>query len=79
MHNMYTSHNTKLGLVRVPKSVSGSQLAQPRCHFNMTIAMCFCLLLPNYDIQDGCGIVQRCISSADVQNGEYLRRNVGRK
>ena len=35
---------------------------------------------PNYDIQNGCGIVQRCISSADVQNGEYLlRHNVGRK
>ena len=77
MYNMYTSHNTKLGLVRVLKSVYGSQLAQPRCHFNMAIAMCFCL--PNYDIQNGCGIVQRCISSADVQNGEYLRNNVGRK
>ena len=38
---MYTtqSHNTKLGLVTVLKSVYGSQLAQPRCHFNMAIAM----------------------------------------
>ena len=44
MYNMYTSHNTKLGLVRVLKSVYGSQLAQPHCHFNMAIAMCFCLL-----------------------------------
>ena len=46
IYNMYTSHNTKLGLVRlrVLKSVYGSQLAQPRCHFNMGIAMCFCLL-----------------------------------
>ena len=46
MYNMYTtqSHNTKLGLVTVLKSVYGSQLAQPRCHFNMAIAVCFCLL-----------------------------------
>ena len=70
MYNMYTSHNTKLGLVRVVKSVYGSQLAQPRCHFNMIMI---------FDIQNGCVIMQRCISSAAVQNGEYLRNNVGRK
>ena len=76
---MYNSHNTKIGLVRVLKSVYGSQLGQPRCHFNMGIAMCLCLLYLIFDIQNGCGIVQRCISSADDQNGEYLRHVVGRK
>ena len=78
MYTMYTSHNTKLGLVIVLKFVYGSQLAQPRCHFNMAIAMFFCL---RYIIMifKMARIVQRCISSADVQNGEYLRRSVGRK